>query len=65
MLFFPEGTVYHGITSLTECDRYNAFAGIADLSNSFFIAPVVHFPWSEKGRAMRGKTDKADGENAV
>jgi len=36
---------------------YNALAGIADTSNSFFIVPVLHFPWSEKGKAMRGKTD--------
>ena len=32
---------------------YNALAGIADTSNSFFIIPVAHFPWSEKGRADR------------
>ncbi|KAI8956444.1 GPR1/FUN34/yaaH family-domain-containing protein [Daldinia sp. FL1419] len=32
---------------------YNAFAGIADSSNSFFIIPVFHFPWSEKGRQAR------------
>ncbi|KAJ5788635.1 hypothetical protein N7457_003625 [Penicillium paradoxum] len=32
---------------------YNAFAGIADSSNSFFLPPVVHFPWSEKGRKAR------------
>ncbi|KAK7914246.1 hypothetical protein PG985_011949 [Apiospora marii] len=35
---------------------YNAFAGIADSSNSFFLIPVFHFPWSEKGRQARGKT---------
>ncbi|KAI1099677.1 GPR1/FUN34/yaaH family-domain-containing protein [Jackrogersella minutella] len=35
---------------------YNAFAGIADSSNSFFIVPVFHFPWSEKGREARAKT---------
>ncbi|KAJ5804875.1 hypothetical protein N7474_010762 [Penicillium riverlandense] len=29
---------------------YNAFAGIADDSNSFFVVPVFHFPWSEKRR---------------
>lgn len=29
---------------------YNAFAGIADSSNSLFLIPVFHFPWSEKGR---------------
>ncbi|KAL7620624.1 Meiotically up-regulated protein 86 protein [Parahypoxylon ruwenzoriense] len=37
---------------------YNAFAGIADSSNSFFLIPVFHFPWSEKGRLDRGKTDR-------
>ena len=37
---------------------YNALAGIADTSNSFFIIPVLHFPWSEKGKQMRNqKTD--------
>jgi succinate-acetate transporter protein len=34
---------------------YNALAGIADSSNSFFIIPVAHFPWSEKGRERRSK----------
>lgn len=34
---------------------YNALAGIADSSNSFFIIPVAHFPWSEKGRERRAK----------
>ncbi|KAL8669471.1 MAG: hypothetical protein Q9168_005944 [Polycauliona sp. 1 TL-2023] len=32
---------------------YNALAGIADDSNSFFIVPVLHFPWSSKGQAIR------------
>jgi succinate-acetate transporter protein len=32
---------------------YNALAGIADTSNSFFIIPVAHFPWSEKARETR------------
>ncbi|KAI1264909.1 GPR1/FUN34/yaaH family-domain-containing protein [Xylariaceae sp. FL1019] len=32
---------------------YNAFAGIADSSNSFFLIPVFHFPWSEKARAAK------------
>lgn len=36
---------------------YNALAGIADTSNSFFIIPVAHFPWSEKARQMR-RADK-------
>ncbi|GAP85463.2 putative gpr fun34 family protein [Rosellinia necatrix] len=37
---------------------YNAFAGIADTSNSFFLIPVFHFPWSEKGREARVKTER-------
>jgi len=32
---------------------YNALAGLADTSNSFFIIPVAHFPWSEKGKQAR------------
>ncbi|CAK7273176.1 Meiotically up-regulated protein 86 protein [Sporothrix epigloea] len=37
---------------------YNAFAGIADSSNSFFTVPVFHFPWSEKGyEARKAKTE--------
>ncbi|KAF2279370.1 glyoxylate pathway regulator [Westerdykella ornata] len=32
---------------------YNALAGIADNSNSFFVIPVAHFPWSEKGRERK------------
>jgi len=39
---------------------YNALAGIADDSNSFFIIPVAHFPWSVKGRQRREeKTERA------
>jgi len=38
---------------------YNALAGMADSSNSFFVIPVAHFPWSEKGREDRkAKTDR-------
>jgi len=37
---------------------YNALAGIADSSNSFFVIPVAHFPWSEKGRQNRSKTER-------
>ncbi|KAJ5131052.1 uncharacterized protein N7515_007091 [Penicillium bovifimosum] len=37
---------------------YNALAGIADTSNSFFIIPVAHFPWSPTGRTRRSKTDR-------
>ncbi|KAH6900503.1 GPR1/FUN34/yaaH family-domain-containing protein [Thelonectria olida] len=32
---------------------YNALAGIQDSSNSFFSVPVIHFPWSDKGRELR------------
>jgi succinate-acetate transporter protein len=35
---------------------YNMLAGIMEPSNSFFAVPVVHFPWSEKGRAQRRKS---------
>jgi len=38
---------------------YNAFAGLADSTNSFFTVPVLHFPWSEKGRANRKKVDNS------
>jgi succinate-acetate transporter protein len=38
---------------------YNAFAGLADSTNSFFVVPVLHFPWSEKGRARRTKVDNS------
>ena len=37
---------------------YNALAGLADNSNSFFIIPVAHFPWSPTGRERRGKTER-------
>jgi len=33
---------------------YNALAGLSDSSNSFMQPRVIHFPWSEKGRAARG-----------
>ncbi|GFN17638.1 hypothetical protein AtubIFM55763_002452 [Aspergillus tubingensis] len=36
---------------------YNALAGIADSSNSFFIIPVAHFPWSPTARS-RAKTPR-------
>jgi succinate-acetate transporter protein len=46
---------------------YNAFAGIADSTNSFFVVPVVHFPWSDKGRERRGKVsnEEARAEQSV
>lgn len=36
---------------------YNALAGLLDDSNSFFIIPVAHFPWSVTGMQKRGKLD--------
>lgn len=39
---------------------YNALAGIADSSNSFFVIPVLHFPWSDKGRERRHKVDNTE-----
>lgn len=39
---------------------YNMLAGILEPSNSFFAIPVVHFPWSEKGRAERRKSVSED-----
>jgi len=38
---------------------YNAWAGIADSSNSFWTVPVMHFPWSDKARERRGKVDNS------
>ncbi|MCJ1243829.1 hypothetical protein MMC30_001026 [Trapelia coarctata] len=38
---------------------YNALAGILDTSNSFFIIPVAHFPWSDTGKERRRKTETA------
>jgi len=32
---------------------YNALAGILDDSNSFFLVPVLHFPWSAKGKEIK------------
>lgn len=33
---------------------------MADSSNSFFVVPVAHFPWSEKGRENRKKVDNSE-----
>jgi len=38
---------------------YNALAGIADSTNSFFVIPVAHFPWSDRGREKRDKVDNS------
>jgi hypothetical protein len=37
---------------------------MADTSNSFVVIPVAHFPWSEKGREMRGKVDNSEARAA-
>ena len=40
---------------------YNALAGLLTVENSFVLIPVLHFPWSDKGRERRGlpaKTEK-------
>ncbi|KAF2027012.1 hypothetical protein EK21DRAFT_72891 [Setomelanomma holmii] len=44
---------------------YNALAGIADSSNSFFVIPVAHFPWSDKGRERRNKVDNSEARSAA
>lgn len=41
---------------------WNMLAGVADSSNSFFLIPVFHFPWSEKGRAARQDRDEEKAE---
>ncbi|TWU76363.1 hypothetical protein ED733_006344 [Metarhizium rileyi] len=37
---------------------YCALAGLQDSSNSFFQVPVFHFPWSEKAREERRKSER-------
>ncbi|KAF2814769.1 glyoxylate pathway regulator [Mytilinidion resinicola] len=44
---------------------YNALAGIADSSNSFFVIPVAHFPWSDTGRERRSKVDNSNARDAA
>jgi len=44
---------------------YNALAGLADTSNSFFIVPVIHFPWSQKVRDERAEDRTATAEKQV
>ncbi|KAF2145749.1 uncharacterized protein K452DRAFT_244072 [Aplosporella prunicola CBS 121167] len=34
---------------------YNTLAGLTDSSNSFFVVPILHFPWSAKGREMKAE----------
>jgi len=46
---------------------YNMLAGLLDPSNSFFLIPVVHFPWSEKvrGDKRKAKQDVVDASENV
>ncbi len=50
--------------SLSRDDAFFHFAYSACLLtlvlHSFFIIPVAHFPWSEKGREKRGLTSSKD-----
>ena len=40
-------------------------AGLAGPSNSFFVIPVLHFPWSDKVREDKRKAQEADGKEKV
>ncbi|KAI9832605.1 MAG: hypothetical protein M1826_001555 [Phylliscum demangeonii] len=44
---------------------YNALAGLADSSNSFFVIPVAHFPWSDKAQSNRRVDDRPKSEKAT
>lgn len=44
---------------------YNMLAGIADPSNSFFVVPVIHFPWSEKARGEKRKAKAEENGESV
>ncbi|RDW81245.1 acetate uptake transporter family protein [Aspergillus mulundensis] len=45
---------------------YNAFAGLADGTNTFGVPPVVHFPWSEQGRSRKPRRPApTEGEESV
>jgi len=39
---------------------WNALAGLLENSNSFFTLPVMHFPWSEKGRERKEAKARSD-----
>jgi hypothetical protein len=43
---------------------YNAFAGLADPSNSGFVPLVVHFRWLEQGRKGRDRSRREDAGEA-
>lgn len=40
---------------------WNMLAGLAEPSNSLFLIPVLHFPWSEKGRERRAGKEEENG----
>jgi len=44
---------------------YNMLAGLLDPANSFFLVPVIHFPWSEKGRERKKKDKEEQNGEAV
>ena len=44
---------------------YNMLAGLLDPGNSFFLVPVIHFPWSEKGREDRKKAKQDENGESV
>jgi hypothetical protein len=37
----------------------------ANVYNSFFVIPVAHFPWSDKGRERRNKVDNSEAREHV
>lgn len=40
-------------------------AGIAGPSNSFFVVPVLHFPWSDKAKEDRRKAAAGESKETV
>jgi len=43
---------------------YNALAGLLERSNSFFMVPVIHFPWSDKIQQERAGNRAANEHTA-
>jgi len=39
---------------------WNALAGMLERSNSFFMLPVAHFPWSEKAKSEKAAAGRQD-----
>jgi succinate-acetate transporter protein len=44
---------------------YVSFVTASVPSNSFFLIPVAHFPWSDKGRERRNKVDNSEARAEV